>query len=130
MRYVSVSSVCVCFCLGLTLLSSFFQADDREWLYNKTEKVFFIHNPGPDSEKCLVARPNTGKRLEYKSSLNKKFSNGAFTSNPISVQRAMEVWKTEYELADIPYSEKYQFSCPGRHRDEYVVSIPIIWTVM
>jgi hypothetical protein len=98
-----------------------FYVDNRDYL-TVTEKVFFIHNPGNHSDKCIVARPNLGRYQESKDSLKKKFQNGAFIRNPVSVQRAMEIWEREYELADRPHSEQYQMSCPGRHKDSYVVS--------
>ncbi len=87
----------------------------------KSHKVFFIHDRG-DNDKCLVARPNYGIYTENKDSLRTKFNKGAFTRNPVSVQRAMEIWEREYELANIPYSDYYQMSCRGRHKESYVVS--------
>lgn len=87
-----------------------------------TEKVFFIHNPGNQSEKCIVARPNLGVYTEFKKSLQFKFHERKLGRNPVSVQRAMEIWEREYEMADIPNSEHYQISCPGRHKESYVVS--------
>ncbi len=97
------------------------QVDNRDYL-TKTHKVFFIHNPGDHNDKCIVARPNLGSYTESKDSLKAKFNRGAFTQNPVSVQRAMEIWDREYELANIPYSDHYQKSCRGRHRESYVVS--------
>lgn len=97
------------------------QVDNRDYL-TKSEKVFFIQNHDNHNDKCLVARPNLGVYTENKDSLRTKFNKGAFTRNPVSVQRAMEIWEREYELADIPYSENYQVSCPGRHKESYVVS--------
>lgn len=63
-----------------------------------------------------------GQYQEGKDSLKQKFQRGAFARNPVSVQRAMEIWEREYELADLPYSETYQISCKGRHKETYVVS--------
>ena len=42
--------------------------------------------------------------------------NGQLTSG-VSVDQAMTIWKREFDLADIPYSEEYQFSCKGRHQE-------------
>ena len=85
--------------------------------------MFFIHNPGPSNEKCLVVRPNTGKKLEYKKSLRTKFNKGVFVGGQVvDVESAMKIWEREYKLADRPYSELYQVSCPGRHQEDYVVS--------
>jgi hypothetical protein len=98
-----------------------FYVDNRDYL-TVTEKVFFIQNLGNQSDKCLVARPNYGVYTESKDSLKLKFNRGVFTRNPVSVERAMEIWRREYNLADIPYSEYYQKSCRGRHRESYVVS--------
>ena len=101
-----------------------FYVDNRDYL-TVTEKVFFIHSD-PKAEKCLVARPNTGKKLELKTSLKKKFNNGAFSKRPVSVERAMKIWEREYELADCPYSDQYQVSCPGRHEESYVFAGSIV----
>ena len=73
-----------------------------------------------------MARPNVGVYNESKDSLKTKFNKGAFTSNPVSVQQAMEIWEREYELGDIPYSELYQVSCPGRHKETYVFAGSIV----
>mmetsp|Transcript_7268 Transcript_7268/g.11437 ORF Transcript_7268/g.11437 Transcript_7268/m.11437 type:complete len:1695 (-) Transcript_7268:113-5197(-) len=105
-----------------------FYVDNRDYL-TKTHKVFFIHNPGDHNDKCIVARPNLGSYTENKDSLKAKFNRGVFTQNPVSVQRAMEIWDREYELADIPYSDHYQKSCRGRHRESYVFAggiVPIL----
>ena len=99
-----------------------FYVDNRDYL-KVTEKVFFIQNLGNQSDKCLVARPNLGVYTEGKDSLKLKFNRGVFTRNPVSVERAMEIWRREYDLADIPFSEYYQKSCRGRHRESYVVSL-------
>jgi len=37
-----------------------------------------------------------------------------------SVNEGMEIWQREFELSDIPVSEKYQFSCAGRHRESHI----------
>lgn len=88
----------------------------------KSAKVFFIQNHDNQNDKCVVARPNLGIYTESKDSLRTKFNRGAFTRNPVSVQRAMKIWEREYELANIPYSDFYQKSCRGRHKESYVVS--------
>ena len=122
-----VSSICsdfICYCYcSLDSRHNFasFQVDDRDYL-TATEKVFFIHNPGNQNDKCLVARPNLGVYTEFKKSLRTKFNERKLGRNPVSVQRAMEIWEREYNLADIPHSEYYQMSCPGRHKESFVVS--------
>eukprot|EP00984_Skeletonema_dohrnii_P005973 scaffold2118_cov125-Skeletonema_dohrnii-CCMP3373.AAC.2 len=107
-----------------TNIETGFYVDNRDYL-TVTEKVFFIQNLGNQSEKCLVARPNYGVYTESKDSLKLKFSRGVFR-NPVSVERAMEIWRREYNLADIPYSEYYQKSCRGRHRESYVFAGSIV----
>jgi len=102
-----------------------FYIDDRDYL-TATEKVFFIHNPGNQSDKCIVARPNLGVYTEFKKSLHHKFNERKLGRNPVSVQRAMEIWEREYNLADIPHSEYYQMSCPGRHKESYVFAGSIV----
>jgi hypothetical protein len=35
----------------------------------------------------------------------------------VGAEEAMIIWKREFDLANIPASEKYQFSCDGRHKE-------------
>jgi len=36
------------------------------------------------------------------------------------------IWKREFELADLPANETYQFSCPGRHKESFVFAGSIV----
>ena len=45
----------------------------------------------------------------------------------------MKAWTTEFDLADIPYEETFQFSCPGRIKESRVLTgaiVPLLTKVM
>jgi hypothetical protein len=71
---------------------------------------------GAQSDSCIVIRPNRFRVTESKFNIRQKLMNGQLTSG-VSVDQAMTIWKREFDLADIPYSEEYQFSCKGRHQE-------------
>ncbi len=70
---------------------------------------------GAQSDKCIVIRPNKLRITEPKESIRRKLMNGHWAS--VSVDQAMTIWRREFDLANIPASEEYQFSCPGRHKE-------------
>jgi len=106
----------------LEIVSGFY-TDSRRY-YRVTPKVFLIINPGAHSDSCITIRPNVGRRTVDKYAIREKLTGGDLAS--VSINRAMEIWKREFELSDISANENYQFSCPGRHKESYIFAGSIV----
>ena len=75
------------------------------------------------SAKCVVIRPNEGKKTHTKSRVLNNLLNGDTNlSRCTDIQKAMETWDHEFKLADRPSSESYQLYCYGRHTERIVWS--------
>ena len=74
--------------------------------------------PGAHSTKVSSIRPNTIRTAVDKHKIRERIMNGSLSLT--SVNEGMEIWQREFELSDIPVSEKYQFSCAGRHRESHI----------
>ena len=98
-------------------IESGFYLDQRDYLkqnggYGK--KVFLVVNPGAHNDKCIVVRPNSGRCMMAKHKIRTNLSDENWT-HMRNVDDALDVWNKEFDLADCSSSEKYQFSCAGRH---------------
>jgi len=100
-----------------------FYADTRS-MWRVTSKVWLVINPGAHSPHVITIRPNLGRRTVPKYTMRKNLIDGKLAS--CSVNQAMEIWKKEFDLADIPADEEYQFSCPGRHKESYIFAGAIV----
>jgi len=101
-------------------ISTGFYADKRSYL-RVTPKIYLILSPNPQSKMCRIIRPNQGYRCTSKDDMKRQMK-GHLT--PVDVDEAMAIWNREFELADIPFTTHYQFSCYGRHRE---VSVHIMY---
>jgi len=94
-------------------ISTGFYADKRPHL-KVTPKIFLLISPSPHGKMCRLIRPNNGYRCASKDVIKKSMM-GHLT--PVGVDEALAIWNREFELADIPFTTDYQFSCFGRHRE-------------
>ena len=94
-------------------ISTGFYADKRPHL-RVTPKIFLLISPSPHGKMCRLIRPNNGYRCASKDVIKKSMM-GHLT--PVGVDEALAIWNREFELADIPFTTDYQFSCFGRHRE-------------
>ncbi|KAL7542501.1 hypothetical protein ACHAXR_011829 [Thalassiosira sp. AJA248-18] len=103
---------------------------DRRVIFKAVPRVVLIINQGRNSSKCVVIRPNEGKRTFSKEHVNEKIINGAAQlSRCTDVRQAVETWNREFDLADRPSSESYQRWCYGRHDERFVFAgsvVPIL----
>jgi hypothetical protein len=102
-----------------------FYIDGRK-MYKKSAKVFLVINQLSVSldRRVMVVRPNTGKRFQddvYDKIHNKKWWKPC--DSKTKVERALKIWKQEFDLADISSDEKYQFSCKGRHSNMMILTV-------
>jgi len=111
-------------------IRSGFYIDDRDYLRKQPDslgrKVFLIIFAGNFADKVLVIRPNTGKRILAKHNVDNLLHKLRRCND---TNEALELWDAEFNLADIPYEEKYQFSCHGRHKHTTVICgsvVPIL----
>ena len=77
-----------------------------------------VHPAGAHSTKVSSIRPNTIRTAVDKHKIRERIINGSLSLT--SVNEGMEIWQREFELSDIPVSEKYQFSCAVRHRESHI----------
>ena len=83
--------------------------------------MFLIVNQGKNSNRCVVIRPNEGKKNYTKDWVHDKLLHGAANlSFCTDLELAKATWKKEFELADRPGSERYQRYCYGRHAESLV----------
>jgi len=94
-----------------------FYLDKRSYL-KKTPKVFlYIRQTGFTFRKSYICiRPNQGKSIQD----FPKFENITLCRTEKQIAEARQIWNREFQIADIPSTEMYQFSCYGRHRVGYV----------
>lgn len=108
-------------------IKSGFYADKRTQFGYKVPRMFLIINQGKTSNKCVVVRPNEGKKIWFKHNVTSKLLNaGSRLSRCTDVDSALQMWKQEFDLADVPISERYQRFCLGRHDERIVFSGSIV----
>lgn len=105
-----------------------FYTDNRNFL-KKTPKVFLVINQSNVSldKSLMVVRPNLGRRFysvtEVFNSISRKEWKPCRTQ--AEIDRALKIWTKEFDLADIPRSDYYQQSCPGRHSTMMILSVSL-----
>ena len=69
--------------------------------------MFLLVNQGCTSKKCVVIRPNEGKKIFLKDFVWNNYLHGdACRLSPCTdVNQAIVMWKKEFELADRPASD-------------------------
>ena len=82
---------------GSKFESGFYLQDRRT-----STKVFLILNAGP-SDKCVVVRPNLGRRVMTRSYIISRIKFGEYKK--IEEDDARVLWDEEFEAADIPFTE-------------------------
>lgn len=108
-------------------IKSGFYADKRTQFGFKVPRMFLIINQGKTSNKCVVVRPNEGKKIWLKHNVTNRLLNaGSRLTLCTDIDWALQKWKQEFELADVPISEKYQRFCLGRHDERVVFSGSIV----
>lgn len=119
-----------------TEITNGFYIDDRS-SWKITPKVFlFIKSKNSTfGDKVLVVRPNLGKRLKDARPIKDGIFKGLYKhcATEKKVREALNIWDTEYGLADIPSTQTYQFSCPGRRTESMVMAghiVPILSKVL
>lgn len=90
---------------------------DRQAFFKEVPPIFLIVDQGPTSNKCILARPNEGKKFVTKYWVWDKYlaSGSIQLTRCTNIPEALEIWGKEYNLADLPSSETYQRYCNGRH---------------
>lgn len=97
-------------------IKSGFYADKRTTYGFKVPRMFLIINQGKTSNKCVVVRPNEGKKIWLKNNVRDKLLNGGSRlSRCTNIDWAIATWDREFNMANIPSSETYQRFCNGRH---------------
>ena len=90
-------------------------------------KVFLIIHAGDHGDKCIIVRPNVGRRVRTRQYIASRIRYGEY--EPVSESEAKTIWDKEFVLADLPFSEYYQSGCNGRHTTHHVITgsvIPIL----
>ena len=77
--------------------SGFYRQERRS-----STKVFLILNAGP-SDKCVVVRPNHGRRVMTRAYIASRITFGQYTQ--IDEEEAMVLWDEEFKASDIPFTE-------------------------
>jgi hypothetical protein len=100
---------------------------DRRDVFKEVPRMFLIINQGLTSSKCVVIRPNEGKKVFTKfwvwDKLLRNDPGSCQLSRCTNISEALEKWSFEFNLADRPSSETYQRYCYGRHDEsEYLKS--------
>ena len=105
-----------------------FYIDDRK-NFKKTAKVFLIIQLG-DGEHVLSIRPNIGRKTVKSRDIFDQIHGTGLKAKSLklcktqaSVEKALRIWETEFNMADIPETEDYQFSCRGRHQETTVLVV-------
>lgn len=106
---------------------------DRRDKFKEVPRMFLIINQGRTSNKCVVIRPNEGKKVYNPEFVWKTYIRRGEESCRLTfctdINQVMATWKKEFELADRPASERYQSYCYGRHAESYIFGgniIPIL----
>lgn len=111
-------------------VASGFYRDNRIDKFKEVPRMFLIINQGMTSNKCVIVRPNDGKKIYPKKWVWKTLLHGACQlSRCTDLHQAEETWKKEFLLADLPSSKRYQQCCYGRHDKRYIWSgsvVPIL----
>jgi hypothetical protein len=81
----------------------------------KVPRVYLIINQGAASKRCVIVRPNEGKTTWAIDFTRDKLYAGYRLVRCNDVDRALEKWTQEFNMADVPFSEYYQQFCLGRH---------------
>lgn len=109
-------------------VESGFYIDRRQDVFEEVPRIFLILRSS--REKCIVIRPNRGKKTFSQLWVKVGLLDGpAKLSLCTDVSQAVEIWKKEYELADRPSNERYQRYCYGRHEERFVFGgsvVPIL----
>jgi len=105
--------------------TGFYIDSRKDW--KKSAKVFLVINQSSVSldTRVMVVRPNLGKRFQEASDVYDKIYNKKWwkpCNNKTKMDRALKIWKKEFDLADISNNETYQRSCKGRHSDMMILS--------
>jgi len=104
---------------------------DRRREFKEVPRMFLIINQGRASNKCVVVRPNEGKKTFPKEFVWNKLLHGDACQLTLctDINQAMVTWKKEFDLADRPENERYQRYCYGRHTESCIFGgdvIPIL----
>lgn len=97
---------------------------DRRKSYKATPKIFLVINQSSVSldKRLMVVRPNLGRRYREVADVYDKIYNQRLWK-PCDVDKALKIWKKEFELANCSRKHFYQFSCPGRHSKSVILSV-------
>lgn len=101
--------------------------------YIKIPKAFLLITSDTPlmKSKVLRVRPN-GKEVTHVA--NVKMTHLEYCNSPEKIQEALKAWEREFEAADIPSHQEYQFSCNGRHTEARVLTgdglVPILNKIM
>lgn len=99
-------------------IKSGFYIDRRSDLFTEVPRMYLIINQGKTSSRCVVVRPNEGKKIYTKHWVWNKLLHGVCQLQKCTnIDQAVETWDKEFKLADRPASERYQRYCYGRHED-------------
>ena len=102
-------------------IKSGFYIDRRDNIFKECPPIRLIVNQGKSSNRCVVIKPNDGKRVYTKDWVHNKLLHGAANlSLCTDLELAKATWKKEFELADRPWSESYQRWSYGRHAESLV----------
>ncbi|KAL7545543.1 hypothetical protein ACHAWF_008893 [Thalassiosira exigua] len=97
---------------------------DRRFFCTVTPKVFLVLTSAAQGNSVVTIRPNLGRRTVDYHDIKDKILGGSLGA--VSVTEAMRIWKREFELSDISAHDKYQPSCPGRHKKAYIFTGSIV----
>ena len=108
------------------VIKSGFYIDRRHGF--EVPRIFLIINQGRVSDKCVVVRPNEGKKTWKKEDVWNNLLHGKACRLTLctDINQAMTTWKKEFDLADCPESERYQRYCYGRHAESFIFGGDII----
>ncbi len=108
------------------MIKSGFYIDRRDVF--KVPRMFLIINQGRVSDKCVVVRPNEGKKIKKKEDVwdDLLYGETCRLTFCTDINRAMVTWKKEFDLADRPVSESYQRFCYGRHSESFLFAGDIV----
>ena len=122
----SVVSIDTPFGVSQVIIKSGFYIDRRNDL--EVPRVFLIINQGGVSDKCVVVRPNMGKKTWKNEAVWSTLLHGKYYQLELcsDINQAMAAWKKEFDLADRPESETYQRYCYGRHAESFIFGGDII----
>jgi hypothetical protein len=109
------------------LIKSGFYIDLRDD-FKKVPRMFLIINQGGTSNKCVVIRPNEGKKTWTKDFVWNTLLHGTACRLTLctDIDKAIETWKKEFDLANRPANETYQRYCYGRHTESCIFGGDII----